>query len=51
LDITVATPMKQEFLRCNAAATTPGVAAAHAERTKHEPWKPLEDGERKPFSS
>jgi len=40
LDITVATPMKQEFLRYNAAATTPGVAAAHAERAKHIHYEP-----------
>ena len=62
LDITVATPMKQEFLRCNAAATTPGVAAAHAERTKHVHYEPYQVtplametfgrwGEEKPSSS
>jgi len=40
LDITVATPMKQEFLRFNAAATTPGIAAAHAEKAKHVHYEP-----------
>ena len=40
LDITVATPMKQEFTRSNAAATTPGIAASHAERVKHVHYEP-----------
>jgi hypothetical protein len=40
MDITVATPMKIEFTRSNAAATTPGIAAAHAEKAKHLHYEP-----------
>jgi hypothetical protein len=32
--------MKQEFTRSNAAATTPGIAASHAERVKHVHYEP-----------